>query len=470
MSEKIRNSRFILSGFFLVLGFLSGIFFSPPDASAVQIKRMQQGDSYFDTDDMTVSVPIKDVVQSKAFILLYVNTDTVSGTLCNSLFSATFEADNSLIISRDYYVGAASVRYYIVEFEDGVFIQRGSSSLPYGPEANPACTTKNVSLPVSVDVSKSVAIVNTRWYMARNDSDEGSLVTASLIDDGDTLQLQRDTSGDTNTNRILNITWQVIEFQTDAEVQTDTVQMAVDSPTAVDDPAISVPWSQVGSCLLFFSTRGNSAINGIEGRYAIRGNLIQNGSNVRVQFTRGLSDAGLNNIRWYLVRFTDPSTRVIQGTTPFPTAYDYVSATVDAAMPVESSRSFPIVTNAGPSNTTSSYEDEIKAAVDLSTIKGMCYVGTTTPPTVWVTKEFSNKVYKYNADTGALIAEYTTGARPVAVCFAYNATPPSIWAANYEGSSVTGIKADGDGTPADILVTRALSGTNYMPLDIAYDP
>jgi hypothetical protein len=205
-NKNVKNGTVIFGLF--IFSFLAGLLFAPPDAHAVQIKRVQSGDVYFDVDDMTTSVPIKAVTQNKSIILLYSNVDTnTSNFIYNSIFTGTFESDTSLIISRDYGNASANVRFYVLEFEDGVFVQRGASSLAYGPTSNPSCIIKDVTLPTSVDATKSIALVNTRWYYAGNNGDESTLVTGTLTSN-DVLQLQRDSSYD--YNRILNIAWQVV--------------------------------------------------------------------------------------------------------------------------------------------------------------------------------------------------------------------------------------------------------------------
>jgi len=91
MITKITRSKVFFGIIFLLAAVCSGVFFSPPDASAVQVKRVQAGDVYFDIDDMTTSVPIKTVNQSKSLILVYANTDVnASNYIYNTIFTGTF--------------------------------------------------------------------------------------------------------------------------------------------------------------------------------------------------------------------------------------------------------------------------------------------------------------------------------------------------------------------------------------------
>ncbi|MFA6216169.1 MAG: hypothetical protein WDL87_00745 [Candidatus Omnitrophota bacterium] len=464
MITKITRSKVFFGILFLLAAVCAGIFFSPPDASAVQVKRVQFGDAYFDLDDMTCSVPIDAVNQSKSIILVFPNTDvdvTPVNDLENSLFTGTFESDTGLIISRDFGSVSSNARYYVIEFEDGVFVQRGTSSLVVGPISNPSCTTKNVTLPTSVDSTKSIALVNVRWYNPNTDSDEASLVTGTLTDD-DTLQIKRDSSND--YNRILNIAWQVVEFSTDVEIVTNEILLSEASASAQENLSPVIASTEIDKCLLLFSSRGEQAIAGVEGRYAVRGTLIDNAGNIAAQFTHGYTEGGApvdleNRIRYYVIHFTDPSTFVQRSTTALTSGNDDVSASLTPTF--DSTRTFPVSSVSGPNNTTNTYEDEIRASVDLNNIKGECYAPTATAA-IWVAKEFSNKVYKYDANTGVEIGSYDVGTRPVSIC--YDSANTAVWIANYGSDNVTELNAN-NGT----LIRTVALPAGAKPMDLTFD-
>ncbi|MDD5730519.1 MAG: hypothetical protein PHN57_05275, partial [Candidatus Omnitrophica bacterium] len=463
MYTKIKNSKAYFGFIIAVCGLLSGIFFSPPDAQAVQIKRVQSGYCYFDIDDMQASVPIQAVDQDKSLILVYPNVDpNASNFIYNSIFTGSFESDTSLTIARDYGNTSCSVRYYIVEFNDGVFVQRGFSSLVYGPTSNPSCVTKNVTLPTSVNTANAFALVQTRWYYAGSGYDESSLVTGTLTD-GSTLQLQRASSYE--YNRILNIGWQVVEFQTDAEVRTKETIVPETSPSVTDTiPGTAIPTTQLNKCLLLFNSRSETSVVGVEGRYALAGALEDNGSgNLRVRFTHGYTEGAGTNLknyaRWYVVYFKDQSTNVQNGNLPMASGTDFTSAALNPAP--DFTKSFPYISVSGPNSATATYEDEIKPSVDLNSIKGICYAPTATPA-VWVTKEFENKVYQYNANTGALMGSYATGSRPIAVC--YDSQNTAIWVANRDSDNVTKLNAN----TGALVGTYGLNGAT-QPWDVVFE-
>ena len=105
--------------------------FCAPDAQAVQVKKIQRGNVYFDVDDTSLPVAIDSVDQTKTLILLYVNADLTGATDTTAsqsvLFSALFEANNSIVIDRAGASYGVTVTYHVVEFADGVTVQRGSA-------------------------------------------------------------------------------------------------------------------------------------------------------------------------------------------------------------------------------------------------------------------------------------------------------------------------------------------------------
>ena len=464
----------------MVFGLFLSLFFALPEASAVQIKKVQTGDVYFDTDDISQTVPIQAVDQTKTLILVYPNVDyNTSNYIYNSLFTVQFEADNSIVLNRDGANTGAYVRYYIIEFTDGVFVQRGISSFIYGNYNNTAYRIKEVILPTSIDPEKSFAVVNTRFNYTSSAYDEMTLVTGEIFDE-DTMILERSSSYD--ANRTVNIVWQVVEFQTDAIVQSGNLTMPWNATSATvsltDDPTDGtfsnldyIPAGKTDKCWLFYQTRARANINGVEGRYAIRGDISAEN---QLTFTRAQGDGTTvndeNYIRWYLIRFTDESTKVQKDSVTVAAASDLAMETIPTA--VDPSRAFPFIGVSGQANTTATYEDDIRFQPEFNVAKGVAFQPDGTTPAIWVAGFHSNKVYKFNADTGAYITSVTVGTEPVAVC--YDSENDAIWVANYGSNNVTRINADNatvDGTvavgtgPTDICfetITNSVWTANYV--------
>jgi hypothetical protein len=165
--QKMFFQKSLLS-LFLAIGFFATLFLFIPDAQAAQIKTIQQGNVYFDYDDITQVVGISTVDQGKSIILLYVNRDSGGTDISGyTQFTATFESDNTVVISRDA-AGTtagcgATVCFYVVEFTEGVSVQRGVTAFQTGAVTNPKYTTKNITLNTQLtDYSNAIAIPMAR--------------------------------------------------------------------------------------------------------------------------------------------------------------------------------------------------------------------------------------------------------------------------------------------------------------------
>ena len=130
--------------YYLGKGFKARLFFGAvllaliafvPDAWAVQIKNVQRGKANFDNWDVSVSVNITAVDMSKTIILLY----PTGGNQTNDqhyFFTAQFESNSMFQINRAGAAGSsgtsaasAGVIWEVIEFVDGVNVQRGISSM-----------------------------------------------------------------------------------------------------------------------------------------------------------------------------------------------------------------------------------------------------------------------------------------------------------------------------------------------------
>src|SRR3990167_8495525 len=112
----------------LTLG-MAGAFFAS-SSYAVQIKRVQSGAANYDTDDVVYSAALQyPVDQSKSVILLYPTGDTTNTRDQNWFFTGQFEDDSTIAIDRGGGTSPASVLWQVIEFEDGVRVQRGITSM-----------------------------------------------------------------------------------------------------------------------------------------------------------------------------------------------------------------------------------------------------------------------------------------------------------------------------------------------------
>ncbi len=207
------------------------LFVSVLDAHAVQIKRVQSGIANFDTDDITQSIPLTNEVDlTKSIILISYSNDITIATSAttndqNLWFTANFESTLSITIDRAGSGGttsaicAASVFWQVIEFTDGVAVQRGISSMAQN------ITSKNITLPNDLNVFtqpgitsttfKAIPIIQTREALTSATLTH-EMVISSTFPDKSTLQITRSRATSTKS---CQLTWQVIEFLTGAEFQ-----------------------------------------------------------------------------------------------------------------------------------------------------------------------------------------------------------------------------------------------------------
>ncbi|MFA5157430.1 MAG: hypothetical protein WC532_08645, partial [Candidatus Omnitrophota bacterium] len=451
-NKRKRFLRRFLPALFLCA---AGLFFFTSSAEAVQIKKIQKGDIFLDADDMSATAAIQKVNQNNTMILIFPNADVnTTNRLFNVLFTALFESDTTLVVSRDYASVAVTVTYYVIEFADGVNVQRGISSFIYGAYANPAYRIKDVILPTSVDPAKSFPIINVRCYLNSGVADEIAQVTGRIID-ANTLQVQREASID--YNRVVNIVWQVVEFQTDAEVMSGVTYIPVNSASNTTTISPAIPSGEVNKCLLLYNSHVGNNTNGVEGYYRINGSIV---NETAVRFYRGYSSATSlthANVSWSVIHLNDSASLVQKNVTTLASGDPFTKVPVDTAFDAE--RALFTVGTTGATGTGNTYEDETMVTPGGEIFKGVAYDNYTN--SVWVTGYATGDVYKFNATTGAYIGNYTVGERPVSVCFDYGNN--HVWVANYGTSNVTRLYAS-NGT------VIAHYGVGPNPIDIAYDP
>ncbi|MCX5708998.1 MAG: hypothetical protein NTY14_08560, partial [Candidatus Omnitrophica bacterium] len=341
-----------------ILVFLGALFslFAPPDALAVQVKRVQTGEVYFDSDDISQNVKVSAVDQTKTFILLYPYMDvSTTNNSQNTLYTADFESNSSIVVSRDGGTVACTVRYYVVEFVDGVNVQRGISSFAAGSYTNPDYTTKDITLTNSLtNYQNAFVIVQGRSNLTNYYSDQQTTVSGNLTDNN-TLHLQRNASNE--TLRATNVVWQVVEFLHNNSTYPDfktwsgatTIDIAETNHTAPLSPAIT----NLNQSLLFFTSRAgrgivgnNTTMYGYENRYRTRGELTNTST---ATFYRAYQNNVANtqvDIQWFVIEFYDQSSRVQKNTQAIASGTETITGSLAPA--VDDTRSFPIISVSGP--------------------------------------------------------------------------------------------------------------------------
>ncbi|HBG64843.1 MAG TPA: hypothetical protein DDX16_11540, partial [Candidatus Omnitrophica bacterium] len=307
----------------LTLG-MAGAFFAS-SSYAVQIKRVQSGAANYDTDDVVYSAALQyPVNQSKSVILLYPTGDTTNTRDQNWFFTGQFEDDSTIAIDRGGGTSPASVLWQVIEFEDGVRVQRGITSM------TSTTKTKNITLPVTLDGSgeKAVPIVTTRAAFTTITQTHEMFLLPSFTNNT-TMFLERlDATG----TKATQIVWQVIEFLDDATVQTGTVSLPVPGGTT-NNQTVNATVSEAANPLLFTYFTGNVDINGQDARLYTQAEML---NSTTVSFNRLYATNTANTdvaVRYYLVNLTDPVSYVQSGWNQWLTtaATKTVGASTDAS-------------------------------------------------------------------------------------------------------------------------------------------
>ncbi|MFH0839269.1 MAG: hypothetical protein V1893_03695, partial [Candidatus Omnitrophota bacterium] len=340
------------------------------------IKRVYRGTQAFAIEEPLALVTIKDeagttcsVDTAKSIIILSAK-NTAGGSRTNTenlpgerLFSAEFDQANTLLIKRGFcseYGVPETVRWQVIEFDDGVTVTLGKSALAASN------TSKEVTLPMSLTSGKSLILLNrtcSKYVKSSgatdnndmNTNDECWEIKAKISSYGDVNNpakvLFDRTIGklyDTGADVTVDFTYQVVEFATDCSVQSGEATIVAGQTTSDGTgctPATLTSGTNTTKSIFFFSSMASTAVNGVEANYMARGEYVA-GTPPKITFTR-TGTTGDVTIQWYSLEFTD-NTSTQQGSISFTTETVKDSTTWTA---VDERRSFS-VESATTANTT----------------------------------------------------------------------------------------------------------------------
>jgi outer membrane protein assembly factor BamB len=282
-------------GLLLALGL--GAWLASAPAEAASVKSIQTGEVSMSSSPATVNSaspqPFNGVTDlTKAFVVCASRTmtanpaDRVSCDLSASAITVTAGAANANTV----------VRWYVVEFEGGVVVQRGVRTFSTAGGGVPSDTTLNVTLNPAVDLSKSFVLITERMNSTLTDVDESWTVRAQLTA-ATNLELTRNELSAATT-----VAWQVVQME-GASVQRGltTLQSSTGSTTA----GWSIAGATMTNSFLVFSRRGATQTAGLESRYLVTGEITNLST---LTFTRGATDTQANKaveIAWEVVTLTD---------------------------------------------------------------------------------------------------------------------------------------------------------------------
>jgi len=260
-----------------------------PEAEAAigQIKRVQRGMGTINSGDSSVDgVFTNDVTMSQSFVIVGGAAGSAKGE--ESLVSGRHVDPGSLLMAKGTgKAGAGDIYWQVVDFGQGVSVQKGAASLSSGTG------TKVLTLLSPVDQNKSFALVTRQVGGQQVDESEGK-VTVTLTDpvsnQWTTVTIDR-----AATLKSALAEWQVITFE-DANVYYGTFQLTGVASTTKTAPTDFTAVTANNSFIVV-SDRGTSD-------YYVRGE-VTNGSTLT--FTRATSTGNVD-VSWYLVEMTNGST------------------------------------------------------------------------------------------------------------------------------------------------------------------
>ncbi len=240
-------------------------------ADASQIKRVQRGTALFDLADVSQSVPLTYAVDTSKTIVLVSSTSVAVTADQNFFFTAQLADSQTVSIDRAGGTVAASVVWQVIEFESGVTVQSGVTTMqPTGASKK----IKNIS--IATVSANALPIVQVRAAFT-NATQTHELHLLPTFSDSSTLTLERK---DATGTKGISVNWQVIDFLTDVTVQTGSVMIPASS-SADDADNIDDTVTAVSNPILFTYFSGNYNVNGEDDREWATGEYIAGGPNVR---------------------------------------------------------------------------------------------------------------------------------------------------------------------------------------------
>ncbi|MFZ1060311.1 MAG: PQQ-binding-like beta-propeller repeat protein [Candidatus Rokuibacteriota bacterium] len=298
---------------------ISGWLASPP-AEAASVKSVQTGTVAMSTATVTVGAAqgfagVTDTAKSMVVCSNRTNSSNPSNRVTCILSGTT-----TLTIQSGAANASEVVRWYVVEFEGGVFVQRSTQAF------TTAQTTLNVPIPTAVDLSKSFVLISERDGASTNQGIDDQWAFRARLTTSTNIELSRLGSG----TLAPTVAWQVVQME-GASVQRGltTIAAAASSATA------AISSVTTGASFLVMSRRGVVASAGIETQYQVRGEIT---NATTLTFSRD-STTNTVDIAWEVVTLSD-GTSVQRGAAAAATTETTLNATLSPAVILAQSVSF----------------------------------------------------------------------------------------------------------------------------------
>jgi len=184
----------------------------------------------------------------------------------------------------DSHSAKARISWYVVEFEKGVLVERGT-------EYFSGQSTKTDGIDNATDLSKSFCLISYKTDGHNFGPDD--FCRARILDDGGQKKVEMSFAGAT----VGKVDWQVIEIQDGGEVQSGLVTLAGNKATRdVDITAVDL----TESFLIFsYKVDGEATPDAL----ALRGYISETN---KLTFERNSGSSGISaDISWFVVQMTD---------------------------------------------------------------------------------------------------------------------------------------------------------------------
>jgi len=281
------------------------------------VKLLQTGEVTMDATPKTVG--ITQVDPAKSFVVCSNRVGGGAGSAPDK--RATCELSSTAVTITTSLAEATNVvRWYVVEFKGGVYVERGTATFGTSDTTpNPAVPALTGSGGSGFDLTKSFVLISERMNSTSTTVDEQWTVRARLTT-ATNLELTRNVSGTATT-----VAWQVIQME-GASVQRGTLCIGSTSqcPGSTD---ISINGSErqntatlstgvdTSKSFILITRKGGTLVAGWESKYQVRAKFSSTGTSVTgLTFIRGHQEATDNHqvdIAYEVVSLSDGST--VQG-------------------------------------------------------------------------------------------------------------------------------------------------------------
>ncbi|MCM8780829.1 MAG: hypothetical protein NC908_02765, partial [Candidatus Omnitrophica bacterium] len=313
-AKKFMKNRLAIFSI-IILGFLTGVLFIPPEVEAYQVRRVIKGSYTFSSgrEADTVSIPGTDVDDLDVDRSVLFITKSVNATnRVRADFLAMIDDPTHLLFSRRSSTGTTvNIEYTIVEFSSGVKVYSGMTTVPE------TINNKSITLPEKVHAYKSFPLITCR---PNTDGDTQNLFMAELtnIDEQNktkTLTVSRYNSG---SGYNTDVAYQIVAFdetEADMEVQKGTIRInnsvqndATYKESTDNGQSVTVDLTGFGST--FHSVDASKSFlvftlmtaSGDERYYGVDGYITDNNT---LTFTRNVATGTTTSVTvtWCLVEF-----------------------------------------------------------------------------------------------------------------------------------------------------------------------